>query len=124
MSMTQLHTVIEMPEFRSRARRRMSEFERLSLINYLAANPQAGEKMVGTGGARKVRWAIGGSGKSGGVRAITFYSGPDVPVFLLTVFGKGEKSNITRAEANALKVLLGDIVEAYKRTSKTKGTKR
>jgi hypothetical protein len=47
-----------------------------------------------------------------------------MPVFLLTVFGKGEKSNITRAEANALKVVLGDIVEAYKMQSKTKGTKR
>lgn len=124
MSTTQLHTVVEMPEFRSRARRWMSEFERLSLINYLAANPQAGEKMVGTGGARKVRWAVGQSGKSGGIRAITFYSGQELPVFLLTVFGKGEKSNITKAEANALKVVLGEIVEEYAKTSKTKGTKR
>jgi hypothetical protein len=122
--MTQLHTVVEMPEFRSRAGRWMSEFERLSLINYLAANPQAGDKMASTGGARKVRWAVGHAGKSGGVRAITFYSGQDVPVFLLAVFGKGEKSNITRAEANALKAVLGEIVEEYKKKRKTKGTKR
>lgn len=116
--MTQLHTVVEMPEFQSRARRRMSDAERMSLISFLAANPTAGEKMAGTGGARKVRWAMGGRGKSGGIRAITFYSGPDVPVFLLTVFGKAEKSNITRAEANALKTILNSIVEAYRKGAK------
>jgi hypothetical protein len=115
---SQLHTVVEMPEFQSRARRRMSDTERSSLINYLASNPTAGDKMAGTGGARKVRWAAGGRGKSGGVRAITFYNGPDVPVFLLTVFGKGEKSNITRAEANELKAILDPIVEEYRKGAK------
>ena len=45
-------------------------------------------------------------------------------MFLLTVFGKGEKSNITRAEANALKAVLGEIVEEYKKKSEKKGTKR
>jgi hypothetical protein len=40
-----------------------------------------------------LRVAGRGKGKSGGYRAITFYSGTALPVFLITVFGKGEKAN-------------------------------
>lgn len=71
--------------------------------------------MVGTGGARKLRWAAHGRGKSGGVRVITFYSGPPVPVFLLTVFGKGEKANLTQAERNELREVLRDLVAEYRK---------
>ena len=54
----------------------------------------------GTGGARKVRFAGRGKGKSG-YRLITLYSGGDVPVFLLTMFAKGERSDMSKAEHNA-----------------------
>jgi hypothetical protein len=50
----------------------------------------------GTGGARKVRFAGRGKGKSGGYRVITFYSGPEVPVFLITLFAKGRRPSGTR----------------------------
>ena len=69
--------------------------------------------MAGTGGVRKVRWAARGKGKSGGIRVITFYSGPPVPVFLLTVFGKGEKSDISKAERNELRKVLKGLVARY-----------
>jgi hypothetical protein len=108
-----LHTVVETPEFRRRVRGRLPNVERGTLIEHLAANPDAGEVMPGTGGARKLRWATGGKGKSGGARVITFYSGPPVPVFLLTVFGKGEKVNLTRAEQNGLRKVLGELVKEY-----------
>jgi hypothetical protein len=110
-----LHTVVETPEFRRRVRGRLTNAERDALIDHLAANPDAdaGEVMRGTGGARKVRWARRGRGKSGGVRVITFYSGPPVPVFLLTLSGKGERSNLTRAEQNELRGILGELVGVY-----------
>ena len=44
---------------------------------------------------------------------ITFYSGPPVPVFLLSAFGKGRKINLSQAERNALRRVLGDLVAAY-----------
>ena len=69
--------------------------------------------MPATGGARKLRWATQGRGKRGGVRVITFYSGPPVPVFLLTVFGKGEKVNLAKAERNAFRKVLGELVTEY-----------
>ena len=93
----------------------LKDEERLSLIEHLAANPDAGEVMVGTGGARKLRWAAGGRGKSGGVRVITFYSGPPVPVFLLTAFGKGEKINLSKAEQNELREVLGVLAKEYRK---------
>ena len=58
--------------------------------------------MRGCGGARKLRVRKPGTGKSGGYWVISYYGGDDVPVFLLTVFGKGEKDNLTKAERNAL----------------------
>ncbi|WP_436163447.1 type II toxin-antitoxin system RelE/ParE family toxin [Mesorhizobium sp. LjRoot246] len=52
-------------------------------------------------------------GKSGGVRTITFYTGNDLPVFLITVFGKSQKVNLTKAERNSLKKLTTAIVDEY-----------
>ncbi len=110
-----LHTVVETPEFRRRARGLLGKAEHDALIDHLAANPDAGDLMAGTGGARKLRWAGRGRGKSGGIRVITFFSGPPVPVFLLTAFGKGEKINLSRAEQNALRKVLGDLAAEYRR---------
>lgn len=80
----------------------MADAEREAVVTLLAENPQAGEIMPGCGGARKLRVARPGRGKSGGYRVITYYAGTDAPVFLLTVFGKGEKVSLTQGERNAL----------------------
>ncbi len=109
-----LHTVVETPEFLSRAGRLMTDEERAAFIEHIASDPTSGDRMPGTGGARKVRWGVGGRGKRGSVRVVTFYSGPPVPVFLLTIFGKNEKSNITKGEVNALRKLLNQIVAEYR----------
>ena len=109
-----LHTVVETPEFLRRAQGLLSATERAALVDHLAANPDAGDVMPGTGGARKLRWGGRSKGKSGGVRVITFFSGPPVPVFVLTVFGKGEKINLSKAEQNALRKVLGALVAEYR----------
>ena len=62
--------------------------------------------MPGTGGARKLRWQGRGKGKRGGIRAITFYSGPPVPVFVLSAFGKGKRIDLSQAERNELRGVL------------------
>jgi hypothetical protein len=83
----------------------MSEDEIDHLVSYLAENPLAGVEMQGTGGCRKLRVAGRGKGRSGGYRTITFYSGMEMPVFLITVFGKGEKANLSKSECNELRKL-------------------
>src|SRR5580693_8545328 len=72
-------------------------------------------EMPGTGGARKVRFARPGEGKRGGYRIITFFSGADVPVFLLSVFAKNEKSDLSKDEKSELKKLLQVLPETYRR---------
>lgn len=69
--------------------------------------------MQGTGGCRKLRLAGRGKGKSGGYRTITFFGGDDLPVFLITVFSKGERANLSKAERNALLGLTKKIVATY-----------
>jgi hypothetical protein len=110
-----LRTVVETPEFVRRANRILAEDELSALIDYLAANPLAGAVMKETGGARKLRWGAKGKGKSGGARVVTFYAGARLPVFLLTIFGKGEKANLWRAERNDLRSVLATLADAYER---------
>lgn len=81
----------------------MNSEEMTNAVDLVAADPEVGVLMQGTGGVRKVRLAGRGKGKSGGYRIVYFYGGGDIPVFLLTVFGKGEKANLTQGERNALR---------------------
>ena len=99
---TLLTTITELPEYIRRANTLLSEAERKAVIDYLAAHPLNGDIMEGAGGIRKLRWASGGKGKSGGVRIIYYYHDPRIPLYLLTVFGKNEKSNVTKSERNEL----------------------
>lgn len=92
----------------------MSAGEQQAVVDLIAANPEAGEIMPGCGGARKVRVARPGGGKSGGYRVITYFAGDNVPVFLLTVFPKNMKSNLTKAEQN-------DFSKAVKLLTKSLG---
>ncbi len=70
----------------------IADSERRAIVDFFATHPNAGEEMPGTGGARKVRFARPGEGRRGGYRVITFFSGADIPVFLLSVFAKNEKA--------------------------------
>ena len=113
--MEPLHTVIETGAFlKAAGAAGMSEQERAAVVDYMAANPVAGDEMQGTGGCRKVRIAGRGKGKSGGYRVITFFTGSNIPVFLLTVLSKGERSNLSQAERNGLRQMVGNVVEAYR----------
>jgi hypothetical protein len=81
----------------------------------IASDPKAGEVIVGTGGARKVRIAAKGKGKSGGHRVITFYAAHDVPVFLLALVSKGQRADITQAERNELRKILRTLADEYRK---------
>ena len=84
------------------------------MIDFLAANPTAGTIILGTGGARKVRFAARGKGKSGGYRTIHYFAAEDVPVFLLALVKKGRRADISQAERNLLAQTLPKIAEAYR----------
>jgi hypothetical protein len=84
------------------------------LIYVLAENPIAGVEISGTGGCRKLRFGGRGKGKSGGYRVVTFYTGESFPVFVLTVFSKGERANLSKLERNSLRTMTKAIVAEYR----------
>lgn len=106
-----LQTVVELPEFLRRAKAIMSEEERSAFIDWIAANPEAGVSLGG--GLRKVRFAREGGGKSGGYRIVYVFGGPHIPVFLVTVFAKNEKDNLSRAEQADLVAMSKALLTHY-----------
>ena len=111
-----MQIVVETPGYLADAKAAgLSEEERRAIVDRLAAQPDAGELIVGTGGARKMRIAGRGKGKSGGYRVISYFAAEEVPVFLLNVFSKGERANLTQTERNTLRVILADLAEVYRK---------
>ena len=100
-------TVAELPEYLRRAAKLLGDEDRRAVVDYLAAHPKAGDLIEGTGGVRKLRWGRDGRGKSGGVRVIYYFHSEAMPLYLLTLFAKNERANLSKAERNEL----GELVE-------------
>ena len=116
-----MQTVVETPAFLGDARSLgVPDTERRAIVTWMAANPTAGVVIEGTGGARKVRFAGQGKGKSGGYRVITFFTGTDIPVFLLNLFAKNEKTDLAPKERGVLKNVLADLVKSYRPTKESR----
>ncbi len=110
-----MHTVIETPTYLADLKAaHVGVDEAAQIVAIIAAAPEAGDLIVGTGGARKVRIAGRGKGKSGGYRIITYFAAKDVPVFLLALISKGERADLSQAERNALKVELASLADDYR----------
>ena len=109
-----LYSIAELPTYLRLVEKLLSVEERRDLINYLAEHPKAGDVMEGTGGVRKLRWRRGGQGKSGGVCVIYYFHDDLMPLYLLTLFAKGDKANLTKAERNELADLVDALVGIWK----------
>ncbi len=87
-------TVVETPIFSKLCLDYWSEEERGAFAAWIAANPEAGDVIKGSGGCRKVRWSRPGSGKRGGVRVIHFNALADGRIFLLLIYAKSAKEDV------------------------------
>jgi len=105
--------VIETDQFLAATRKLMSEEERARLVDYMARNPEAGDLIPGTGGVRKLRWALQGRGKRGGARAIYYFHNEEVPLFALTAYAKNEREDLSDAERNDYKRLTKALADTY-----------
>ena len=81
----------------------------------MGLDPEAGDVITGTGGARKLRWAVGAEGKRGGVRVIYYFGGEDMPVMLFAIYKKGRKDNLTQDEKAELKTIIKQIQKEYRK---------
>jgi len=80
-------------------------------VSYVAAFPRDGDLIKGTSGVRKLRWRRSGRGKSGGVRVVYYFHSERMPLYLLTVFAKSERVDLTQRERNELSKLVDVLVE-------------
>ena len=89
-----MYTVVETREFQKQAAKVWSDDERMEFVSWIAENPLAGDLIPGADGARKVRWAIAGKGKRGGVRVVYFHLSADGVLILVMVYAKSDRANV------------------------------
>jgi mRNA-degrading endonuclease RelE of RelBE toxin-antitoxin system len=109
-----MHGVAESHEFRTQARKLLTEEEIVVLISLLASDPKAGDLIAGTGGFRKLRFARQGGGKRGGYRVVYFYYDERLPVLLASVYAKNEKEGLTKAQRNQLAAVATHIKQTVR----------
>jgi hypothetical protein len=111
-----LQTVAETKAFSEDIDAMMSTAERETVIAGIAAAPDGGDLIRGSGGLRKRRIPLPGRGKRGGARVITLYLGEQFPVYAVFLFAKNERENLSPEQ---LKILLR-LVGAIKAQARTK----
>lgn len=115
-----LPTVVETSVFTRRAEKLLNAEEYDDLITYLARYRAAGDEIPGTGGVRKLRYAIGGRGKSGGVRIIYYFYDDVNPILALFLYAKNEQGDLTPAE----KKVAASLAAALKAEAKSRRLKQ
>jgi hypothetical protein len=108
-------TIIALATFERAAKKAgFTQHERDTLILMLENDPAAGDLIPGAGGARKLRVAREGGGKSGGYRVITYFGGGKMPVYLLDVFAKNVKTDLAAGERKDVKALCKELLRLHK----------
>ena len=88
-----MRTVSETAVFQKYASVVWTEIERTEFINWIAANPHAGDVVPGSNGCRKVRWQRSGMGKRGGARVV-YFNEVQGHIWLLIVYAKAKFDNL------------------------------
>lgn len=87
----------------------------MAFITFIAHYPDAGAVIPGSGGIRKARWARRGAGKRGGVRVIYYFHSQAVPLFLLTVYAKSRRADLSESELRVMRRLVAELKAQYAR---------
>jgi hypothetical protein len=103
-----------MTAFTRKAAKLWTREEHDEFVDFSSQNPDSGDVIEGTGGARKVRWARAGMGKRGGTRVITYFYDETLPVFLFTLYAKNERADIGTDDKQAF----ADTIAALKAQGK------
>jgi hypothetical protein len=79
------------------------------LQSVLMLRPDAGSVIRGSGGLRKIRWSVPGSGKRGALRVIYFWSPPD-NIFMLFPYRKSEQEDLTTDQLKLLRRMVKELL--------------
>ena len=108
-----LITIAETLFFQKESQKILGEDEVDKLKNFLSLNPQSGDIIPGLRGIRKMRWQVNQKGKSGGARIIYFFYNTNIPIFLLDIYKKSEKSDLSSKEKKILNDMVDELIESY-----------
>ena len=113
-------TIVETRQFQQDSERLLGQDQIAQLKIALAVNSEAGDLIPGTGGLRKIRWSAEGRGKRGGTRVIYYYGDRDMPLFLLAIYAKNERIDMSPADRRGYAM----FVEQIKAEARLKRRKR
>ena len=108
-------TVVELPLFQRQARDVWDDADRIAFVDFIARNPDSGDLIPETGGVRKIRWRRQGAGKRGGARVVYFYHDAQMPIFLLLVYAKAQRENMTPDEKKQVRAMATTLKHSYGR---------
>jgi mRNA-degrading endonuclease RelE of RelBE toxin-antitoxin system len=103
--------VVLLSGFRKAIKKLFSAAELEALIEFLGNHPDKGDVIPGTGGLRKLRWALAGRGKRGGSRVIYYYARAEWQVLLLTAYAKNKKDDLSEGEKKLLAALVKNVLK-------------
>jgi hypothetical protein len=87
----------------------LTDDEYTELQNVLVENPEQGDIIRGGGGIRKLRHALPGRGKSGGVRVIYYWLKNEYQIYMLLIYPKSKKDDLTDGETALLREFVKEL---------------
>lgn len=117
----ELITVGETQTFMRQGESIWSADERDAFVDFIARNPEAGDVIPETSGVRKVRWGVQGRGKRSGARVIYFFHSRDAPIYLLMVYAKGVREDISPEAKKLVREFAARIKQAQRRHQGRRG---
>ncbi|HOU40676.1 MAG TPA: type II toxin-antitoxin system RelE/ParE family toxin [Promineifilum sp.] len=102
---------IETPIFTRHIMELLSDEEYSRLQEVLLMRPEAGDLIPGGGGLRKLRWRVSGTGKRGGLRTIYYWDVSSEVCYMLFVYKKSAKSDLTQQQLRILRNLVKEYLQ-------------
>lgn len=94
----------------------LTDKDLIELENTINNNPDIGNIIQGTGGLRKLRFALPNKGKSGSIRVLYVDFISYEKTIFMNVYAKNEKENITDKEKQTYKTLINELIRIFKRS--------
>jgi len=101
-----LYSFLESSLFTKDVYRYLTEESYFALQDFLLEYPTEGDLIPGSGGLRKIRWKVEGRGKRGGARIIYYFANARGHIFLLDIYSKTAKEDLTPDEIKQLRSLI------------------
>ena len=114
--MQELPLFVELPSFERHRENYLNDDEYRSFQNILITTPEAGKKIKGTGGIRKIRYSdkSRNKGTRGGIRVIYYYQVSESRFLFFTLYNKGEMSDLSQKEKTVFKQALAEELKNRK----------